>query len=401
MAIPMPIYLDYNSTTPVDPRVLEVMIPVFSRDFGNAASRTHRYGWKAEAIVKDGREAIASGLGCKPEEITFTSGATESDNLAILGAARATRSHGGHIITSLVEHRAVLDACRQLEREGFRVTYLRPDRSGRTSPEAVEAALTEGTILVSIMVANNETGTINPVAKIGALCRQRGVLFHTDAVQAFGKIPVNVDEIAADLLSITAHKLDGPKGIGALYVRNRSPRVKLSPLFFGGGHEKGLRSGTLNVPGIAGFGCAVRIALAEMENEAVRLAGLRDLLHKRIVSELSDVMLNGHPEERLPTTLNLGFSGVDGETLMMDLRELALSSGSACSSASDEPSHVLTGMGLSAAEARTSIRFSLGRFTTQEEIELAATRVVHVVEDLRDRIPPAVDSRVSGNACNG
>ncbi|MCC6128651.1 MAG: cysteine desulfurase [Acidobacteria bacterium] len=386
MPIRMPIYLDYNATTPVDPRVLEVMIPAFSRDFGNAASRSHRYGWKAEAIVKDAREALAEALGARPEEILFTSGATESNNLALLGVARANRSRGAHIVTSATEHRSVLDPCRQLSSEGFQVTVLPPDGFGITSASAVAAAITPETILVSVMAANNETGTLNPVREIAELCRERGVLFHTDAVQALGKVPVRVDEMPADLVSLSAHKLYGPKGIGALYLRTKSPRLKIEPLLLGGGHERGIRSGTLNVPAIAGFGSATRIAHRQMEGEAARTRDLRDLLHRRISEGLSGVRLNGHRERRLPGTLNLTFDGVDGETLLMDLRDLAVSSGSACSSAASEPSHVLRAMGLSASEAKASIRFSVGRFTTRAEIEFASSQVVRTVAELREGV---------------
>ena len=379
-----PVYLDHQATTPLDPRVLEAMLPWLTGDFGNAASRQHAFGWAAESAVSAAREEIAAALGAEPGEIVFTSGATESNNLALLGAARAARGRGNHVVTSAVEHRAVLDPCRQLAAEGFEVTVLAPDETGRTAVEAVAAALTERTVLVSLMAANNEVGTLNPVAEIAALCASRGVLFHTDAAQAFGKVPFDVRSGVA-LASLSAHKLYGPKGVGALYVRAR-PRVALSPIVFGGGHEKGLRSGTLNVPGIVGFGAAVRLASRERDVEAVRLAALRDRLDAAIRGALDGVTLNGHRVERLPGNLSLSFAGVDGERLIASLRDVAVSSGSACTTASAEPSHVLRALGVPDALAKATIRFGLGRFTTAAEVDFAAAEVVEVVRRLRSEM---------------
>jgi len=394
--------MDYQATTPVDPRVFEAMRPYFSEVFGNAASRTHVFGWEAEAAVEEARHQVAAALGADDKEIVFTSGATESDNLAVLGVARLLREKGRHIVTGQTEHRAVLDPCRALEREGFEVTRLAPDRSGAISPEQVRAALTDGTILVSLMLANNEIGTIHPISEIGAVCRERGVLFHTDAVQGFTKIPFDVASASVDLASVTAHKLYGPKGTGALYVRGRNPRVRLAPILHGGGHERGLRSGTLNVPGIVGFGKAVEIAMAERETEARRLRRMRRRLDRAVREQVDDVALNGaalpevdadgallpgERERRLPGNLNLSFGGVDGEALLMDLKDLAVSSGSACTSASIEPSHVLKAIGVPDALAHASIRFGLGRFTTEEEVEFAASSVDVAVRRLREMAP--------------
>ncbi len=376
MALKSPIYLDYHATTPVDPRVLAAMLPFFSEHFGNAASRTHTFGLRAEAAVSAAREAVAEGLGAEPREIVFTSGATESNNLALLGAARAGRARGDHVVTSSIEHRAILDPCRELEREGFRVTYLPPDPFGATPPAAVAAALTGRTILVSLSAANNEIGTLNALREIGLICRERGVLFHTDAAQAFGKIPIAVHDAGIDLLSLSAHKICGPKGAGALYVRALNPKVRLEPILFGGGHERGLRPGTLDVPGLVGFGAAARLALAEREVEQARVRGLRDRLEERLVSGIPGAFVNGHPVERLAGNLNVGFPGLRADDLMMDVRDVAVSAGSACTSASPEPSHVLRGIGRSAEEAASSIRFGLGRFTTAEEVETAAERFV-------------------------
>ncbi|MFN7989607.1 MAG: aminotransferase class V-fold PLP-dependent enzyme [Thermoanaerobaculia bacterium] len=376
-----PVYLDHQATTPLDPRVLEAMLPWLTGDFGNAASRQHAYGWAAESAVTAAREEIAAALGAEPREIVFTSGATESDNLAILGAARAARAKGNHVVTSAVEHRAVLDPCRALEAEGFEVTVLAPDGAGRVSADAVAGALTERTVLVSLMAANNEVGTLNPVAEIGALCAERGVPFHTDAAQAFGKVPFDVRPGVA-LASLSAHKLHGPKGIGALFVRAR-PRVALAPIVHGGGHERGLRSGTLNVPGIVGFGVAARLARRESEVEGQRLAALRDRLDGAIRGALDGVTLNGHPVDRLPGNLSLSFAGVDGDRLIASLRDLAVSSGSACTTALAEPSHVLRVLGVPEALAKATIRFGLGRFTTQSEVDFAAETVVAAVRRLR------------------
>lgn len=379
-----PVYLDHQATTPLDPRVLEAMLPWLTGDFGNAASRQHAFGWVAESAVSAAREEIAAALGAEPAEIVFTSGATESNNLAILGAARAARGRGDHVVTSAVEHRSVLDPCRQLVAEGFEVTVLAPDETGRVAVEAVAAALKDRTILVSLMAAQNEVGTLNPVAEIGALCASRGVLFHIDAAQALGKVPFDVRSGVA-LASLSAHKLYGPKGVGALWVRGR-PRVALAPLVFGGGHERGLRPGTLNVPGIAGFGAAVRLASRERDVEAARLVALRDRLDRAIRGALDGVTLNGHPVERLPGSLSLSFAGVDGERLITALRNLAVSSGSACTTASAEPSHVLRALGVPDALAKATIRFGLGRFTTVGEVDFAGSEVVEAVRRLRSEM---------------
>lgn len=379
-----PVYLDHQATTPLDPRVLEAMLPWLTGDFGNASSRQHAFGWAAESAVSAAREEIAAALGAEPREIVFTSGATESNNLAILGASRAARGKGDHVVTSAVEHRAVLDPCRQLEAEGFEVTVLAPDATGRTTVEAVGGALTGRTVLVSLMAANNEVGTLNPVAEIAALCASRGVLFHTDAAQAFGKVPFDVGAGVA-LASFSAHKLYGPKGVGVLYVRGR-PRVTLPPLVFGGGHERGLRSGTLNVPGIVGFAAAVRLASREREAEAARLAALRDRLDSEIRGVLDGVTRNGPPVDRLPGNLSLSFAGVDGERLIASLRDVAVSSGSACTTESAEPSHVLRALGIPDALAKATIRFGLGRFTTVVEVDFAAAEVVRVVRRLRSEM---------------
>jgi cysteine desulfurase len=376
MALKFPIYLDYHATTPVDPRVLSAMLPYFSEHFGNAASRTHAFGLRAEAAVSDAREAVAEALGAEPREIVFTSGATEANNLALLGAARAGRTRGDHIVTSSIEHRAVLDPCRALEHEGFWVTYLPPDPFGATAPSAVAAALTDRTILVSLSAANNEIGTLNALREIGRVCRERGVLFHTDAAQAFGKIPLAVHKAGIDLLSLSAHKVCGPKGAGALFVRALNPKVRLDPVLFGGGHERGLRPGTLDVPALVGLGAATRLALADREEEESRVRALRDRLEARLVSEIPGAFVNGHPTERLAGNLNIGFSGLRADDLMMGARDVAVSAGSACTSASPEPSHVLRGIGRSAAEAASSLRFGIGRFTTAEEVEAAVERFV-------------------------
>jgi cysteine desulfurase len=402
----LPVYMDYHATTPVDPRVLEAMVPYFTQTFGNAASRNHVFGWEAEAAVDEARHQIARAMNAQDKEIVFTSGATESDNLAILGVARLYRDKGRHIVTGATEHHAVLDACRELEREGFEVTWLAPDRTGRIAPEQVRAAIGERTILVSLMLANNEIGTILPLAEIGAVCREKRVLFHTDAVQGFGKIPFDVEAMRVDLASVTAHKIYGPKGVGALYVRGRSPRVRLAPLFHGGGHERGLRSGTLNVPGIVGFGKAAEIASAEREEEARRLRLLRRRLDEGIRSRVEEVFLNGAPppeidergdlrtgseERRLPGNLNLSFGGVEGEALLMSLKDLAVSSGSACTSASIEPSHVLKALGVADDLAHASIRFGLGRFSTREEVDFAVASVEKAVHSLKSVREARVD----------
>jgi cysteine desulfurase len=391
----LPIYLDHNATTPVDARVFEQMRPYFCETFGNAASRSHVFGWRAEAAVTEARETIAAALGATPKEIVFTSGATESDDLALFGACRANRARGTHVITSMAEHNAVLDPCRQLEREGFEVTYLRPDRTGRTSAEDVAAALTERTVLVSVMAANNEIGTLNPIREIGALCKSKGVLFHTDAVQAFGKEPLDVHELGVDLLSITAHKLHGPKGVGALYVRATNPRVRLQPLLYGGGHERGFRSGTLDVPGIVGFGAAVKLALGDREAHVARLRALRDRLWVGLRGRLDELALNGPPVDgpRLANNLNVSFSCVESDALMSALKQIAVSSGSACTSASLEPSHVLRAIGVPDELAHSSIRFGVGRFTTEGEIDYAIEALADVVPKLREASPRWVLAR--------
>lgn len=380
-----PVYLDHQATTPLDPRVLEAMLPWLTGDFGNAASRQHAYGWAAESAVSAAREEIAAALGGEPREILFTSGATESDNLALLGAARAARGRGNHVVTTAVEHRAVLDPCRQLAAEGFDVTVLPVEPDGSVRVAAVEEALTGRTVLVSVLSANNEVGTLNPVAGIAELCAARGIPLHTDAAQAFGKVPFGVGGGLA-LASLSAHKMHGPKGVGALWVRAR-PRVPLAPILFGGGHERGLRSGTLNVPGIVGFAAAVRLAARELDGEAVRLAALRDRLDAAIRGPLDGVRLNGAPlgaDRRLPGNLSLSFEGVDGERLLAELRDLAVSSGSACTTAAGEPSHVLAALGVPASLARATLRFGLGRFTTRAEVDLASATVVEAVRFLRE-----------------
>ena len=383
----LPIYMDYNATTPVDPRVLDAMLPCFSDHFGNAASRTHPYGWAAAKLAESARARIAAAIGAHPEEIVFTSGATEANNLAIKGFAHAVRGHRGHVVTCATEHKAVLDPCAALEREGFAVTILPVDADGRLDPQRVAEALTARTGLASVMLANNETGTLHPIAAIAALCRERGVVLHCDATQAAGKVPVDVNTLGVDLLSLSAHKLYGPKGVGALYVRRRTPRLHLVPILDGGGHEQGMRSGTLNVPGIVGFARALDIALEAMLAESARLAALRDRLQDAIRSRLEVVTVNGDAEHRLPNTLNLSFAGVDGAALLVGVREVAVASGSACTSANPKPSHVLLAMGRSKALANASLRFSLGRGNTPEDVETVADAVVREVTRLRTNSP--------------
>ena len=382
-----PVYLDHHATTPVDPRVLQAMLPYFSEKFGNPASRNHAFGWEAEQAVEHARSRIAALIGASPREMIFTSGATESVNLALKGVAEAYQGRGDHIVTVVTEHRAVLDTCRRLEARGLRVTYLPVDRQGLVDPDEVRRAITERTILVSVMFANNEIGVIQPIREISRVVRERGVLFHSDATQAVGKIPVHVEEDGIDLLSFSAHKLYGPKGVGALYVRSRNPRVELVPQIDGGGHERGLRSGTLNVPAIVGFGEACAICQREMEGEGQRLAALRDRLMNRLLAELDEVVIHGSLKHRLPNNLNLSFLGVEATTLMMNVKEIAISSGSACSSATPEPSHVLRALGLPADLARGAIRIGLGRFNTEEEIEYAAGRLIDAVRKLREQSP--------------
>jgi len=382
-----PIYLDHHATTPLDPRVLEAMLPYFTQKFGNAASRGHRFGWEADQAVEQARRQIAGLIGASPQEIVFTSGATESDNLAIKGVAEAYADRGDHIITTAIEHKAVLDACKKLERRGCRVTCLPVGPDGLVDPGAVRAAIGERTVLVSIMYANNEVGTIQPVAEIGGICKERGVLFHSDAVQAVGKTPVDVDADNIDLLSISAHKMYGPKGVGALYVRRRNPRVQLAAQMDGGGHERGARAGTLNVPGIVGLGEACAIAGREMPEESGRLRHLRDRLRASLEAGLDEVAVNGSLEHGLPHSLNMSFAGVEAESLMMGMSEVALSSGSACTSASMEPSYVLRAMGVADELAHCSIRFGLGRFNTGQEVDYAAARAIEVVKKLRELSP--------------
>jgi cysteine desulfurase len=381
------IYMDHHATTPVDPRVLEAMLPFFTDEFGNAASRSHSFGWRAEEAVEESRKAVAGLIGATPMEIVFTSGATESDNLAIFGTVDRLREHGKHIVTVSTEHLAVLDCCRQLEKRGFEVTYLPVDTTGRVSPDGLRAALRPDTILISVMAANNEVGSLQPISAIGKIAKERKVLFHCDASQAAGKIPVDVEAMGVDLLSFTAHKLYGPKGIGALFVRKKGPRVRLAPMLHGGGHERGMRPGTLNVPGIVGFGKACEIARNVMPEESDRLGRLRDQLYRGIVSELKEVRLNGHPDLRLPHNLNLSFGYVEGESLMLAMDDVAVSSGSACTSATREPSHVLKAMGVSDELAHTSLRFGLGRFNTREEVDYVIGRVVESVKKLRETSP--------------
>jgi cysteine desulfurase len=381
----LPVYLDSHATTPVDPRVLDAMLPFFTERFGNPSSRSHPFGWAADEAVESARDEVATLLGAKLREIVFTSGATESNNLALRGVA-ALRGRG-HIITAVTEHKAILDPCGRLEREGFRVTCLPVDGDGLVAPDAVREAIAGDTILISIMAANNEIGVLQPLAAIGEIARARGVLFHTDAVQAAGKVPFDVEAAGVDLASISAHKFYGPKGVGALYVRRRRPKLDLVPLMDGGGQERGVRPGTLNVPGIVGLGRAAALCRAEMAAEGARLAALRDRLLGGLRDRLGDIRVNGSLEARLPHNLNVAFPGVEGEALLMGLRNVAVSSGSACTSTSVEPSHVLKAIGLSDRLARASLRFGLGRFTTAEEIEYAIGAVADLVERLRAGSP--------------
>jgi cysteine desulfurase len=380
--VKLPIYLDNNATTRTDPRVLEAMLPYFTERYGNAASRNHAFGRQAEEAVDQARAQVAALIGAGAREIIFTSGATESDNLALKGVAAAYRKKGDHVVTVVTEHKAVLDPCRRLERAGLRVTFLPVDRHGQVSAEQVAEELTEQTILVSVMAANNEVGTLQPLRQIGRLCKERGVLFHTDAAQAAGKVPLDVEELGIDLLSLSAHKMYGPKGVGALYVRRQDPRVRLEPLLDGGGHERGLRSGTLPVPLIVGFGLACELCRQEMAAEAERLTGLRERLRHGILDNLEGTFLNGHPVERLPGNLNVSFAYVDGEALMVSMKDVALSSGSACTTANPEPSYVLRALGVEDELARGSLRFGLGRFTTEEEVDFVIADVRRAVNRL-------------------
>lgn len=381
------IYMDNHATTPMDPRVFEAMRPYFLEKFGNAASRNHRYGWEAEEAVEKARQQIADLIGASPKEIIFTSGATESDNLALKGVAEMYAEKGNHIITAVTEHKAVLDTAKRLEKRGYRITYLPVNRDGLIDLDQLREAITDKTILISIMYANNEIGVIQPIREIGRIARERGVLFHTDAVQALGKIPIDVNADSIDLASLTAHKIYGPKGVGALYVRRRNPRVQLAAQIDGGGHERGMRSGTLNVPGIVGFGEACAICRREMEEESARLRRLRDRLAARLLSELDEVYINGSMEHRLPNNLNMSFAYVEGESLLMGISEVAVSSGSACTSATLEPSYVLKALGSGEDLAHSSLRFGLGRFNTDEEVDYVAGRVVETVRKLRELSP--------------
>jgi cysteine desulfurase len=379
--------MDSHSTTPVDPRVVEEMVPYFTEIFGNAASRNHAFGWAAEQAVDRARNRIARLIQADPKEIIFTSGATESNNLALKGVAEMYSEKGNHVITQVTEHRSILDTAKRLEKMGLHVTYLPVASDGLVNPDDVRNAITDKTILISVMMANNEIGVIQPVSEIGRIAKERGVLFHCDATQGVGKIPVNVLEMGIDLMSFTAHKLYGPKGVGALYVRRKNPRVKIAPMMDGGGHERGMRSGTLNVPGIVGFGAACEISGKEMAEESARLLSLRGKLHTGITGALEEVYLNGHPTQRLPQNLNLSFAYVEGESLLMGLKEIALSSGSACTSATLEPSYVLRALGVGSELAHSSVRFGLGRFNTEEEVDYVIGRVIETVNRLREMSP--------------
>jgi cysteine desulfurase len=380
--------MDNHATTPLDPRVLEAMLPYFREHFGNAASRSHAFGWTAEKATDLARDQVAALIGATGKEIVWTSGATESDNLAIKGAAEFHKDRGNHIITAQTEHKAVLDTCKRLEKDGFVVTYLPVDKDGRVTPQSVVEAMTDKTILVSIMHVNNEIGTINPIDEIGKAVKSKskGTLFHVDAVQSVGKIPFDVNACQADLVALSAHKMYGPKGVGALYVR-RKPRVRITALIDGGGHERGMRSGTLNVPGIVGFGAAAELCKNEMAAEAERLFALRERLRKGLQSRVSDTFINGSLEHRLPGSLNISFAYIEGEAMLMGLKDVAVSSGSACTSASLEPSYVLRALGVDEELAHTSIRFGLGRFNTEEEVDFVIEKVVDKVNKLREMSP--------------
>ena len=381
-----PIYLDNNSTTPMDPRVLEAMLPFFNEKFGNAASRNHSFGWSAEEAVDYAREQVARLIGSTSKEIIFTSGATEANNLAIKGVYEMYGSQGNHMITVTTEHKAVLDACRKVEKMGGEVTYLSPNEDGLINLVDLEAAITDKTILITVMYGNNEIGVVQDIKGISAIAKKNGILFHTDATQAVGKIPVDVNADGIDLLSFTAHKMYGPKGVGALYVRRKNPRVKVTSQMDGGGHERGMRSGTLNVPGIVGFGKACEISLNEMADEAIRLSAMRDRLEKELLT-IEEAYVNGNPAHRLPHVANISFKFVEGEGLMMGTKDIAVSSGSACTSASLEPSYVLKSLGLDDELAHSSLRFGLGRFTTDEEVDFAINHVKEAVHKLREMSP--------------
>jgi cysteine desulfurase len=392
----LPIYMDNHATTPLDPRALEAMMPYLTDRFGNAASRNHAFGWQAEEAVEAARKQVAALIGATAKEIVFTSGATESDNLAIKGAAHMYREKGNHIITVVTEHKAVIDTCKRLEKEGFDVTYLPVGQDGLVDLDQVRAAITGRTILVSIMAANNEVGVLQPIAEIGRITRERGVLFHTDAVQAAGKVPFDVDAAYVDMASLSAHKMYGPKGVGALYVRRRNPRVLLTPIIDGGGHERGMRSGTLNVPGIVGFGKAAALCREELPAESARVAALRDRLYEGLRRHLEEIFVNGSMTHRLPGNLNLSFAYVEGESLLMGVNDVAVSSGSACTSATLEPSYVLKALGVGDDLAHSSIRFGLGRFNTEEEVDFVVDKLSAVVARLREMSPLYEFARESG-----
>src|SRR5271167_1191897 len=387
MAVKLPIYMDNHATTQLDPRVLEAMLPYFTEKFGNAASRNHSFGWAGEEAVETARQQIASLINATAKEIIFTSGATESDNLMIKGVAEMYREKGNHIITQVIEHKAVLDTCKRLEKNGYEVTYLPVGKDGRIDLDDLQRAITPKTILISIMYANNEIGVVQPIQEIGKIAKEKGVLFHSDGVQALGKIPVDVQKDNLDMISLTAHKLYGPKGCGALYVRRRNPRVQLSAQLDGGGHERGMRSGTLNVPGIVGFGKAAELCQNEMADESARLRGLRDRLKDGLFAKLDEVYINGSMTHRLPHNINISFAFVEGESLLMGINDVAVSSGSACTSATLEPSYVLKALGVGEDLAHTSIRFGLGRFNTQEEVDYVVDKMVQVVTKLRELSP--------------
>jgi len=385
--VKVPVYMDNQATTPVDPRVLEEMLPYFQEKFGNSASHNHAFGWAAEEGVATARERVAKLIGATANEIIFTSGATESDNLAIKGVAESYKEKGNHIITAVTEHQAVLDTCRRMEKCGYRVTYLPVQRDGLIDLDDLKQAMNDKTVLVTIMAANNEIGVLQPWAEIGRLCHERSVIFHSDATQAVGKVPIDVNKQNIDLVSVSAHKMYGPKGAGALYVRGANPHVNLSALIDGGGHERGMRSGTLNVPGIVGLGKACAIASEEMLKESCRLAGLRNRLRDGIMGRLDETYINGSMEHRLPGNINISFGYVEGESLLMGMNDVALSSGSACSTEKLEPSHVLKGLGASDDWAQSSIRFGIGRFNTEAEVDYVANRVVETVSRLRELSP--------------
>jgi cysteine desulfurase len=383
----LPIYMDYHATTPVDPRVVEAMVPFFTQHFGNPASRNHAFGWEAEEAVDEARKHVADLIGATAKEVIFTSGATEANNLAIKGVAEMYREKGNHVITCVTEHKAVIDTCKKLEKQGGRVTYLPVQKDGRIDLDQLRDAITDKTVLITIMAANNEIGVLQPIAEIGAIAKEKSVLFHTDAVQAAGKVPFDVNQAKADLVSMSAHKMYGPKGVGALYVRRRNPRVLLAEQISGGGHERGMRSGTLNVTGIVGFGKAAALAKAEMPAESERLRGLRDKLNAALHANLDEIFINGSMEHRLPHNLNISFAYVEGESLLMGINDVAVSSGSACTSASLEPSYVLKALGAGDDLAHSSIRFGLGRWSTEEEVGYVVEKLTSVVRRLREMSP--------------